>query len=117
MPITISGTTVTFNDLSTQTTNVPNATAALTAGAVGTYAFLVFPSNTTARAVDFTVAGSSLRYAGLDGEGAGNGYVSGNGSTPGGTWRLMGQLINENVSAGKTTVVTNGIASVWLRIS
>jgi hypothetical protein len=117
MPITISGTTVTFNDSSTQTTNVPNATAALSVGAVGTYAFLLFPSNTTARAAGFTVAGSSLRYSGVDGEGSPTQGYTPAGATPGGTWMLMGQLANSTVSAGKTTFTVNATTSVWLRIS
>jgi hypothetical protein len=117
MAITISGTTVTFNDSSTQTTNVPNETAALSVGAVGTYAFLVFPSNTTARSAGFTVAGSSLRYSGVDGEGYNSQGYTPSGATPGGTWRLMGQLVNSSVSVGKTTIAINPTTSVWLRIS
>ncbi len=105
MPITISGSTVTFNDSSTQTTNVPNATAALSAGAVGTYAQLHYPGNGADRAAGFTIAGSSLRYAATLGNTSST-------SAPPGSWRLMGALhtytINPKASARTDT-------SVWLR--
>ena len=117
MPTIISGTTITFNDLSTQTTNVPNATAALSVGAVGTYALLNLPSNTTNRAAGFTVAGSSLRYTGIDGEGYNSQGYTPAGATPGGTWRLMGELSNSSVTVGKSTITINPTTSVWLRIS
>lgn len=52
MTITVGGTSITFNDGTTQTTaagspttaQVLNATAGLTAGAVGSYAFIRYPS-------------------------------------------------------------------------
>lgn len=98
MAITISGTTVTYNDASTTTTNTPNATAALGSGALGSYAMLTYPGNTAARADGFTLAGSSLRFSST------NGSV---GATPAGSWRLMGSL----QAAGKAWALT----SVWLR--
>jgi hypothetical protein len=103
MAITISGTTVTFNDASTQTKNVPNSTADLSAGGVGTYAFLNYPGNSAARSAGFTIAGSSLNYAGVS-------PTLGSGS-PGGSWRLMGALTTYSVPKG-TGYTT---ASVWLR--
>ena len=63
MAITISGTTVTYNDNSTTTTNTPNATAALSAGVIGSYALLSFPSPAAIRPEGTQIAGSSLRYA------------------------------------------------------
>jgi len=105
MAITISGTTVTFNDSSTQTKNVPNSTADLSVGGVGTYAFLNYPGNNAARSAGFTIAGSSLNYAG---EAATT--LTGSGS-PGGSWRLMGALTAYSVPKGTTYTS----ASVWLR--
>ncbi len=107
MAITISGTTVTYNDNSTTTTNTPNATAALSAGAVGSYAMLFYPANNTTRAEGFTIAGSSLRYSNTS-------QLPGN--TPGGSWRLMGGLPSETSptpKGGSTT--TTAKTSVWLR--
>jgi hypothetical protein len=103
MPIVISGTTVTFNDSSSQTTNVPNETAALSAGAVGTYAMLSYPGNVTeSREEGFTIAGSNLRYSNV------SQYI---GNTPGGSWRLMGSLA-ANVTPKSTSYART---SVWLR--
>lgn len=135
MPITISGTTVTFNDSSTQTTNVPNATAALSVGAVGTYAALTFTSNSTDRPPGTTVAGSSLRYVSFGGF-IGNGPTAAPGGeanvfragaspvfadTPSGTWRLMGDLpvTSSPVPTPKGVQVQYlyNYASLWLRIS
>jgi hypothetical protein len=107
MPTVISGTTITFNDNSTQTTNVPNATAALSAGAVGTYAQLHYLLNLTDRAAGFTIAGSSLRYAGTLGNTSST-------TAPPGTWRLMG-AIHTYSSSPKASSWTN--TSVWLRLS
>lgn len=98
MPITVAGTQITFNDLTTQntaavinTTNILNATAGASLGAVGTYAFLSLPSfSGTTLVAGTTYAGSTLRYAG----GASfdtNNNVSGISATaPAGTWRAMG---------------------------
>jgi hypothetical protein len=114
MPITISGTTVTFNDSSTQTTNVPNATAALTAGAIGTYAHLYYPGNSTDRSAGFTLAGSSLRYT------SGGGFGVGPTAAPSGTWRLMGDIQGQTFYPGGPKgagSVSGWFGSVWLRLS
>jgi hypothetical protein len=105
MAITISGTTVTYNDNSTTTTNTPNATAALSAGAVGSYAMLFYPGNATDRAAGFTRAGSSLRYAATLGN-------TGSATAPPGSWRLMGAIHTYTVTP-KASAWTN--TSVWLR--
>lgn len=81
--------------------NVLNATAAGTAGAVGTYALLRFITSTDA-AAGTTHAGSALYYANA------NGGPGASGGSPAGTWRLMGATS----SAGQTQST-----SVWLRIS
>ena len=108
MAITISGTTLTYNDGSTDTTDTENTTAALSAGAIGSYAQLRYPGNNTSRAAGFTIAGSSLFYSTNDGVGATSGQ-------PGGSWRLMGALPSyvSNTPKGSGTAFT--FNSVWLR--
>ncbi len=112
MAITISGTTLTYNDGSTDTTDTENTTAALGAGALGSYALLQYPGNNATRTEGFTIAGSSLRYCSAD--------APGTGGTPGGSWRLMGALPQVSVTVpvpkgGTSTTTTNSTRSVWLR--
>jgi hypothetical protein len=108
MPTIISGTSITYNDSSTTTTNTPNATAALTAGTLGSYAQLTYPGNAATRSADFTIAGSSLRYSDT--------ISSGAGGTPGGSWRLMGYLGSFATGGGKVPPGTGyATTSVWLR--
>lgn len=112
MAITVSGTTITFNDGSTQTTSVLNATAAASVGAVGTYAMLSRPAGDTTQTLPGnTVSGSSMRYAG--------GYSKTNflmnaiyTTAPAGTWRCMGFQDGE-VECG----LPSQSASLFLRIS
>jgi hypothetical protein len=83
------------------------ATAALSVGGVGTYAFLANLTG-TANEPGETEAGSNLRYFGIRDtqvNGAGNLY----GTAPSGTWMCMGTAV---VNAGGSTGGT-----VWLRIS
>jgi len=123
MAITVSGTSITFNDGTTQTTagggapttaQVLNATAGASVGAVGTYAWLG-ETATTATAAGSTRAGSALRYAGIL---TNTSYTAtvitgvtsvGAGGTPAGTWRAMGR------SYGDATPYYG--ATLWLRIS
>lgn len=70
-------------------------TAALAAGAVGSYALLGL-STSANNSPGFTTAGSNLRYADVGATSA---------TAPSGTWRLMGRTTNTNST------------SVWLRIS
>jgi hypothetical protein len=77
------------------------ATAAATAGAVGSYAFLYQNTLNTARAAGDTVAGSNLRFSSALGQSTG--------ATPSGTWRIMGDITSG--SSGSTNT------SLWLRIS
>jgi hypothetical protein len=108
MAITISGTTLTYNDGSTDTTDTENTTAALSAGAIGSYAQLTYPGNAATRSEGFTVAGSSLRYSPADQNLAGG--------TPSGSWRLMGYLGSYSVPGGKAPPTTAyALTSVWLR--
>ncbi len=113
MPITVAGTTITFNDGSTQSTNVLNAIAASSAGGVGTYAFLNKPrvGGNAGGGVSAgqTVAGSALRYSG--GPPSGNSTL---GSAPAGTWLCMGRMFNEYVSYSVETVY---YPTLFVRIS
>jgi len=79
------------------TAQVLSATAGASVGAVGTYALLF--NGPATRSPGDTLAGSSLTYAGCDGN---------NATATSGTWRLMGR--NDNTSNRQST-------SVWLRIS
>lgn len=76
------------------TTDVLNAMASASVGAIGTYAFLN-PLSASTVAPGGTLAGSSLQY----------GPNSTGSSSPSGTWRHMGNLSSSTQ------------ASVWLRIS
>jgi hypothetical protein len=77
--------------------DVAGETAGLSAGAVGSYAFLRFATPSSEN-VDSTHAGSGLRYSNADAD---------SGTTPSGTWRLMGVT---GADAGSST-------SLFLRIS
>jgi hypothetical protein len=124
MPTTLRNTDILFNDSTTQstaataaslvtTTNVLNATAGATAGAVGTYAFATRISGNANVAFGGTLAGSNLgpvsasRFLS-----AGGPYSFPAGSALAGTWRAMGTY----------TYATSGCtiafgATLWLRIS
>lgn len=113
MAITVSGTTITFNDATTQTTaggavnttTVLAATAGASVGAVGTYGFFRIGTVAT-NAAGSTIAGSSLVYGGVL-TFCGQASISGS-TSPSGTWRLMGYSVR---ACGQTG------GSVWLRIS
>jgi hypothetical protein len=72
------------------TDQVLAATADLTVGAVGSYAFLTSTSSTLDnRTEGFTVSGSILRYSSA---------AAVQGGTPSGTWRLLGATGTSNAS-------------------
>lgn len=125
MAVTVSGTSITFNDATVQTTaavtpttaQVLSATAGATAGAVGTYMFARLGSNL---AFGSTVAGSSLlptaaSWSVYKGFSTGTASFS-SGAAQSGTWRAMGT---------QTTIANGGAyndpqiqgATLWLRIS
>jgi hypothetical protein len=106
MAITISGTTLTYNDGSTDTTDTENTTAALGAGAIGSYAMLIYPGNSATRSPGFTIAGSSLYYTSTSAQFVGQ---------PSGSWRLMGGLLSYAVSTPKGPATAHSYNSVWLR--
>lgn len=110
MAITVSGTSITFNDGTTQTTagggapttaQVLNATAGASVGAVGTYAVAV-NTTSTARTPGTTVSGSTLYYSSTG--------AASQGQTLPGTWRCM-CYVNGNID---TPMYNTGL---WLRIS
>lgn len=122
MAVTVGGTSITFNDGTTQstaagavtTTQVLNATASASVGAVGSYAFLAHASGGIVN-IGSTIAGSSLRYSG--GASAvlistSENFSSITGTAPAGTWRCMG---NVGRAAIYSSVVDFG--TVFLRIS
>jgi len=81
------------------TSQVLTATAGLTAGAVGSYAFLAETASTTRNPGD-TLAGSSLEWAGVS-----SGASTNSGTSPSGTWRCLGFKNAANQ------------ATLWLRVS
>jgi len=85
-----------------------------TAGAVGTYAFLIENvANATALAFGGTRAGSSLRPSSLNGESSGGvywGVTYFSASTVSGTWRLMGAY--HSITNANDQPIT-----LWVRIS
>lgn len=119
---------ITFGDATSQTTaataaalvtttNVLNATAGASAGAVGTYGFFTTASyggGTPVVTFGNTTAGSGLRYAGAIsqvnvGPSAFNFATA---SAPSGTWRAMGDLKTVSTNCG-----TGYGGTLFLRIS
>jgi hypothetical protein len=103
------------------TTDVLNATAGATVGAVGTYAFLGETTITTT-APGGTRAGSGLRYASggtntswadSSNFGSFNKASGASTNTPSGTWRCMGDARAQSSSYFGNTFP----ATLWLRIS
>ena len=92
------------------TANVLARTASASTGAVGTYAFLGRSGTNIAISAGSTVAGSNLRYLGVNVAASAASLSTGStvGGTPSGTWRAMGHCQNSDVSRATT---------VWLRIS
>jgi hypothetical protein len=84
------------------TTDVLNATAGASVGAVGTYAFLR-SGNTVAVSPGGTKAGSNLKYTGVLSESA---------TAPAGTWRCMG--LDGSIPS---VYAPQRDLTVWLRIS
>jgi hypothetical protein len=82
------------------TTNVLNATAGASSGAVGTYAFLQQRSGSVSAPGD-TRAGSTLLFCSASGLGAA--------TAASGTWRCMGRTTSTGEALAANTV--------WLRIS
>jgi hypothetical protein len=86
------------------TAQVLSATAGASVGAVGTYAFLGLPDNSTLYVEGATAAGSSLVYSSAY---PASGFQGGN---PAGTWRCMGYIPTGTNQVGARV-------TVWLRIS
>jgi hypothetical protein len=107
----IDGSALTGIDVTPSTADVLSATAGATEGAVGTYAWLINTVVDAGSAWGATVAGSSLRSAGLatnnstsvvSGNVTASGY--GQGTIQSGTWRAMGQSNFSNMYDGRTTL-------------
>lgn len=102
-PTTLAGYGIT--DGGVTTTQVLNATAGATAGAVGTYAIMVPVSTGINVPMGGTAPGSSLFLAGVDPSGTIVAY--------GGTWRNMGTATPWLAAPGDSRSVRN----LWLRIA
>ena len=124
MPVTVRGTDILFNDGTTQstaagaitTTSVLNATAAASAGAVGTYGFFKDTVGSThVYEAGTTLAGSNLRWAAAPLVSVTGGPPPSSNNAPSGTWRLMGYsnfYPGDYSNPGRYVIL-----SVWLRIS
>ena len=101
------------------TATVLNATAGAAVGAVGTYAFMSYTTNSVV-ATGTSIAGSNLRYRSA--QCAGGRFGSGNyvstpeGGAPSGTWMLMG-YIEGSYEYNGVNVNNNNCPSLWLRVS
>lgn len=96
--------------------DVPTVLAGLSAGAVGTYAYLLLNTNTdTDYAAGSTLAATSLVYAGTSSNASGSTVNIANSGTPSGTWRAMGYVQNISNSGGAGAQRQG--ATLWLRIS
>lgn len=119
MPITVAGTTITFNDSTTQSTaavvstsTVLNATAGLTAGAVGSYVEgcqqSVSGTNTYTYGSNYANVGAfAHRYTDTCGWVS---PVGQQGGTLSGTWKYLGPT-NTVTGTGKLTV------SLYVRVA
>lgn len=121
MAITVGGTSITFNDGTTQSTaagapttaQVLNATAGASVGAVGSYATLSKPSSSSSVVTPgTTIAGSSLRYSGGFAVGSSTISAGVSATAPAGTWRCMGYVNDKYNCCG-----TVGMSTLFLRIS
>ena len=85
-------------------------TAGATAGAVGTYAFMERTGNNALIDIGGTIAGSSIRYAGVDRTNTQQMDISSSATVPSGTWQCMGYI----AALGDTSAER---ASLFLRIA
>jgi hypothetical protein len=92
------------------TTQVLNATAGASLGAVGSYAMLARSADNVTITADDVIAGSNLRYSGFNGfpQSTLQSSWCGVGGTPSGTWRALGSVIASSQRRAFT---------LWLRIS
>lgn len=118
MAVTVGGTSITFNDGTTQTTaagavtttSVLNATAGASAAAVGTYVTAYPANNTGSYTFNSNYSGSSLRRSnGMIWEGQYNYYYDSGFSALSGTYKFIGSTTNN--------AVTNGKFALWLRVA
>jgi hypothetical protein len=84
------------------TANVASATAGISGGVVGSYAYCLWNQSPTSElTIGSTKAGSDLRFSNSGGNNSG---------TPSGTWKIMGYIEGNRTSHQDRTVL-------WLRIS
>ena len=128
MPITVSGTTITFNDSTTQTTaGITSAVTSLNGqtGAITNTTFNVIGSYTaggggtslTSWAPGSTISGSSIIQNTSDGYSPFGSFQTNAGSRANqgqtGTWRAMGRSASTDIGDGYVAVGSN----LWVRIS
>lgn len=101
MPVTLNSTGITFSDGSTLATSAPAV------GAIRSYAFMT-PNNNNTYIPGATLAGSSLRYCGVNGLAV---WGYGSSPLPAGTWRCMGYT--GAFSSGESIAPQTG--TLWYR--
>ena len=108
MAVTVSGTSITFNDGTVQST----AAGIAETGSVGSYAFLVgIGYGGSVLTEGSSYAGSNLRYCGGSYTGVGSTvFGAAQGAAPAGTWRCMGR---GGIGGGSST----SPMTLFLRIS
>ena len=101
------------------TATVLNATAGAAVGAVGTYAFMSYTTNSVV-STGTSIAGSGLRYRSAQCAGgrfgSGNYVTTNEGGAPAGTWMLMG-YIEGSYEYNGVNINNNNCPSLWLRVS
>lgn len=111
--------TAAANGTAVTTATVLNATAGAAVGAVGTYAFMSYTTNSVV-STGTSIAGSSLRYRSAQCAGgrfgSGNYVTTNEGGAPAGTWMLMG-YIEGSYEYNGVNVNNNNCPSLWLRVS
>jgi hypothetical protein len=106
--INITGNSNSVSNLNTS--QVLNATAGASVGAVGTYAFIREINTTTTRNPGDTLAASNLRYTNSS-------SVIATSPLPAGTWRCMGYGWTQAVDNGYGSFTYFNSPTLWLRIS
>ena len=99
--ISISGQAGTVATVTTSQVN--GAIAGSTAGDVGTYGY--FESTTTVLTPNSTIAGSSLRWAGIQHDDDSSGSKVGSLTSPSGTWKVMGRFTSPDATYEKSSTL------------
>lgn len=113
MSVSVRNTDILLNDSTVLSTGIP------VQGAVGSYAFMSFTTNTT-YGPGYTAAGSALRFraaqAGGPGFGSGNSVDTAEGSSASGTWKAMG-FVSAVYEYYGVYANNHNTCTLWVRIS